>query len=45
MRHWCEQIAQQTGYRWEFARVNQIEFERNKPATLADAVGHGLKLL
>jgi len=45
MHHWCEQISQQTSDRWEFARVNQGEFERDRPATLADAVGRGPKLL
>jgi type III restriction enzyme len=45
MHHWCEQIKQRTGEHWEFERVNQVAFDRDKPATLAEAVGHGLKLL
>ena len=37
MRDWCARISQQTGQRWEYARVNQADFEAHKPRTLADA--------
>lgn len=44
--HWCDQVSAQTGQRWRYARVNQIDFDRAKPATLAEAVGEGVvKLL
>ena len=37
MRDWCARISQQTGQRWEYARVDQSVFEVQKPHTLADA--------
>ena len=37
MRDWCARISQQTGQRWEYARVNQADFEAHKPCTLAEA--------
>jgi type III restriction enzyme len=37
MRDWCARISQQTGQRWEYARVNQSTFEAQKPCTLVDA--------
>ena len=36
MRDWCARISQQTGQRWEYARVDQAAFEVRKPDTLAD---------
>ena len=38
MRDWCARISQQTGQRWEYARVNQSAFEVYKPHTLVDAI-------
>lgn len=38
-RDWCQCITEQTGQRWEFARVNQSTFQESKPKTLAEAVG------
>jgi type III restriction enzyme len=37
MRDWCARISQQTGQRWEYARVNQPDFEADKPHTLVEA--------
>jgi len=37
MRDWCARISQQTGQRWEYARVNQSTFEAHKPHTLMEA--------
>jgi type III restriction enzyme len=37
MRDWCARISQQTGQRWEYARVDQAAFEARRPYTLADA--------
>ena len=37
MRDWCARISQQTGQRWEYARVNQSTFEAQKPRTLVEA--------
>ncbi len=37
MRDWCARISQQTGQRWEYARVNQADFEAYKLCTLAEA--------
>ena len=31
MCDWCARICQQTGQRWEYARVNQSIFEAHKP--------------
>lgn len=33
---WCRRVSKRTGQRWKFRRVNQAEFERMKPETLAD---------
>jgi len=38
MHEWCDRVSEQTGRRWQFARVNQIDFHDRKPKTLADAV-------
>jgi hypothetical protein len=37
MRDWCTRISQQTGQRWEYARVNRSDFEAQKPLTLMEA--------
>jgi len=37
MRDWCTRISQQTGQRWEYARVSQSAFEAQKPYTLVEA--------
>jgi len=37
MRDWCARIAHQTGQRWEYTRVNQSDFEAQKPYTLMEA--------
>jgi hypothetical protein len=37
MRDWCARISQQTGQRWEYARVNQSTFEAHQPHTLVEA--------
>jgi hypothetical protein len=37
MRDWCARISRQTGQRWEYARVNQSDFEAQKPHTLVEA--------
>ena len=33
---WCERITQATGTVWRYVRVNQGDFERHRPATIAD---------
>jgi len=38
IRDWCQRITEQTGRRWEFARVNQTTFQASDPTTLAEAV-------
>jgi type III restriction enzyme len=41
MRDWCTRVSQQTGERWEYARVDQSAFEARKPSTLANATEVG----
>ena len=36
MRDWCARISQQTGQRWEYARVDQSPLEVQRPHTLVD---------
>jgi type III restriction enzyme len=38
LRDWCARVSQQTGQRWEFARVNQTDFDARAPKTLAMAL-------
>lgn len=38
IRDWCQRITEQTGKRWEFARVNQSTFQASKAKTLSEAV-------
>jgi type III restriction enzyme len=35
---WCKRVSKQTGQVWRFARVNQGDFDSQKPKTLGDAV-------
>ena len=44
MRDWCARITQQTDQQWQYARVNQADFEARVPQTLAEAI-QGLTLL
>ena len=36
IREWCERIAEATGIAWRFVRVDQVDFDAQKPATIAD---------
>ena len=36
IKHWCEQVTAASGTKWEYARVNQSEFNRGKFATFVD---------
>jgi type III restriction enzyme len=45
IRHWCEQVSNQTGQTWKYARVNQVYFDRDRSSTLEDAVGEAPKLV
>ena len=36
IRYWCERISDATGTAWRFVRVDQVDFEMRKPATVAD---------
>ena len=36
IRDWCERIAEATGTAWRYVRVNQVEFDSSKPASIAD---------
>lgn len=38
MRDWCARVTQQTVQSWEYARVNQSDFEARAPRTLAEAI-------
>lgn len=38
IRDWCQRITEQTGQRWEFARVNQATFQAQSPKTLTETV-------
>jgi hypothetical protein len=38
MRDWCARVTQQTGQQWEYARINQSDFEARVPRTLAEAI-------
>jgi type III restriction enzyme len=44
MRDWCARVTRQTNQQWEYARVNQADFEAQVPRTLAEAI-QGLTLL
>jgi hypothetical protein len=38
MRDWCARVTKQTGQQWEYARINQSDFEARVPRTLAEAI-------
>ena len=38
IRDWCQRITEQTGRRWEFARINQSTFQASNAKTLSEAV-------
>ncbi|MBI3962686.1 MAG: hypothetical protein HY335_08035, partial [Deinococcus sp.] len=39
IRDWCARITERTGQHWQFARINQSDFEMQNPRTLVEAVG------
>ena len=41
IRDWCARIWERTKQAWQFARINQAEFEARPPKTLAAAVAAG----
>jgi type III restriction enzyme len=41
---WCERIAEATGTAWNYVRVNQIDFDTRKPASVADLVSSSLTI-
>ena len=45
IRDWCARIAEKTGEPWAFARVNQKDFDKRAPGTLAEAVAPGERRL
>ena len=48
MHDWCARVTEQTGQRWQYARVNQSDFEARAPQTLAEAIqirGQGSNML
>jgi type III restriction enzyme len=38
IRDWCARVSEQTGQRWEYARVNQTTFQGLHAKTLAEVV-------
>jgi type III restriction enzyme len=38
MSQWCERITERIGKPWRFTRINQVDFNREKPTRLADFV-------
>jgi len=38
IRDWCARVSGQARQRWEYARVNQMDFDLRQPKTLAEAV-------
>ena len=38
MHEWCARVTEQTGQCWQYARVNQPDFEARAPQTLAGAI-------
>ena len=38
MKTWCARVSKATGKTWRYARINQTEFEGQKPEALAEAV-------
>ena len=41
MRMWCERVSEATGVSWRYVRVNQIEFDARKVATLGELLDGG----
>jgi len=41
MTDWCARVSEQTGEQWCYDRVNQIDFNRIRPTTLAEATSRG----
>ena len=39
MNTWCERVSAATGTVWRFKRINQIDFDGAKLASLGDLVG------
>jgi len=37
IQDWCQRVSKRTGQRWKFLRVNQVDFDKTKPASLAEA--------
>lgn len=38
MDHWCKQVAELTGARWHYKRIDQVPFNRRRPRLFADLV-------
>ena len=38
MHDWCTRVTEQTGQCWQYARVNQSDFEARTPRTLNEAI-------
>jgi type III restriction enzyme len=48
MHDWCARVTEQTGQCWQYARVNQSDFEARAPQSLAGAIqicGQGSNML
>lgn len=45
MNDWCERITERIGRPWSFKRIDQTEFNKRKPRTLADLVEGSKRLL
>jgi type III restriction enzyme len=45
MTQWCERITERIGKPWRFKRINQVDFNRQKPTSLADLVDEKGRLL
>jgi type III restriction enzyme len=45
MSQWCERITERIGKPWRFKRINQVDFNRQKPTRLADLVDEKVRLL
>lgn len=37
IQEWCQRVSKRTGQRWRFLRVNQVDFDKTKPDSLAEA--------
>jgi hypothetical protein len=45
MSQWCKRIAERIGKPWRFKRINQVDFNRQKPTKLSDFVEEKDRLL